>query len=67
MHEDAPHLDGQYAAFGKIDGNAEKAVEISRVNRDMFTDKPKKPQTIKSIRVDTRGETYPEPEKLAER
>ena len=63
----APHLDGQYAAFGKITENAEKAVEISRVNRDMFTDKPKKPQTIKSLRVDTLGEDYPEPEKLPER
>jgi peptidyl-prolyl cis-trans isomerase B (cyclophilin B) len=67
MVADAPHLDNQYAAFGKITGNAEKAVEISRVNRDMFTDKPKKPQTIRSIRVDTLGETYPEPEKLSER
>ncbi|MBE6909598.1 MAG: peptidylprolyl isomerase [Ruminococcaceae bacterium] len=67
MVADAPHLDNQYAAFGKITENAEKAVEISRVNRDMFTDKPKKPQTIKSIRVDTLGEDYPEPEKLPER
>ena len=48
-------------------GEADKAIEISRVNRDMFTDKPKKPQTIKSIRVDTLGEDYPEPEKLPER
>ena len=67
MVADAPHLDNQYAAFGKITENADKAVEISRVNRDMFTDKPKKPQTIKSIRVDTLGEEYPEPEKLSER
>ena len=67
MVADAPHLDNQYAAFGKITENAEKAVDISRVNRDMFTDKPKKPQTIKSIRVDTLGEEYPAPEKLSER
>ncbi|MCR5826725.1 MAG: peptidylprolyl isomerase [Oscillospiraceae bacterium] len=67
MVADAPHLDGQYAAFGKITGNAQKAIDISRVNRDMFNDKPKKPQTIKSIRVDTLGESYPAPEKLAER
>ena len=33
----------------------------------MFNDKPKKPQTIKSIRVDTLGEEYPEPEKLADK
>ena len=63
MHADAPHLDGQYAAFGKITDNAQAAVDISRVNRDMFTDKPKKPQTIKSIRVDTQGVEYPAPEK----
>ena len=67
MVADAPHLDGQYAAFGKITENADKAIEISRVNRDMATDKPKQPQVIKSIRVDTLGETYPEPEKLPER
>ena len=66
MVADAPHLDGQYAAFGKITDNAQAAVDISRVNRDMFTDKPKKPQTIKSIRVDTQGVEYPEPDKLAD-
>ena len=63
MVADAPHLDGQYAAFGKITENVEAAIAISRVNRDMFTDKPKKPQTIASIRVDTLGEEYDEPEK----
>ena len=67
MVADAPHLDNQYAAFGKITENAQKAIDISRVNRDMFTDKPKKPQTIKSIRVDTLGVDYPAPEKLVER
>ena len=63
MVDAAPHLDGQYAAFGKITENAEAAVEVSRVARNMFNDKPKAPQTIKSIRVDTLGEDYPEPEK----
>ncbi len=63
MVADAPHLDGQYAAFGKITENAEAAIDISRVNRDMFTDKPKKSQVIASIRVDTLGEEYDEPEK----
>ena len=67
MVADAPHLDGQYAAFGKITENAGKAIEISRVPRDMATDKPKQPQVIQSIRVDTLGEEYPEPEKLPER
>ena len=63
MVGDAPHLDGQYAAFGKITENAEAAVEISRVPRSMMNDKPKKPQVMRSIRVDTLGEEYPEPEK----
>ena len=63
MVDAAPHLDGQYAAFGQITENVEAAVEISRVNRNMYNDKPNKPQTIKSVRVDTLGEEYPEPEK----
>ena len=63
MVADAPHLDGQYAAFGKITENAQAAVDISRVNRNMYNDMPKKPQVIKTIRVDTQGVDYPEPEK----
>ena len=59
----APHLDGQYAAFGAITENTEAAVAVSRVNRNMMNDRPKKDQVIKSIRVDTLGEDYPEPEK----
>ena len=59
----APHLDGQYAAFGKITENPEAAVEVSRTPRSMTNDKPNKPQVIASIRVDTRGGEYPEPEK----
>ena len=63
MVADAPHLDGQYAGFGAITENAEAAVAISRVNRNMMNDRPKQDQVIKSIRVDTLGEEYPEPEK----
>ena len=63
MVDAAPHLDGQYAAFGAITENAEAAVAISRVNRNMMNDRPKQDQVIKSIRVDTLGEEYPEPEK----
>ena len=40
MVADAPHLDGQYAAFGKITENAQAAVDISRVNRNMYNDMP---------------------------
>lgn len=60
----APHLDGQYAAFGKITGNVEAAVAVSLVNRSMIDNKPKKPQVIQSIRVDLQGAEYPEPEKI---
>ena len=63
MVEAAPHLDGQYAAFGQITENVEAAVAVSRVPRNMMNDKPTKPQVICSIRVDTQGEEYPEPEK----
>ena len=59
----APHLDGQYAAFGAITENTEAAVEISRTNRNMMNDRPKQDQVIQSIRVDTLGEEYPAPEK----
>ena len=63
MVEAAPHLDCQYAAFGQITENVEAAVAVSRVPRNMMNDKPTKPQVIRSIRVDTQGEEYPEPEK----
>ena len=63
MVDAAPHLDGQYAAFGQITENVEAAVAVSRVPRNMMNDKPTKPQVIRSIRVDTQGEEYPEPEK----
>ena len=63
MVDAAPHLDGQYAAFGMITGNVEAAVEVSRVPRSMMDDRPKKPQVIKSIRVDVQDGEYPEPEK----
>ena len=58
----APHLDGQYAAFGKVIENEQAAIDISRVQRNMMNDKPEKDVVIESIRVDTKGVTYPEPE-----
>ena len=63
MVDAAPHLDGQYAAFGRITEHEAAAVEISRVPRSMMNDKPKQPQVMKSVRVDTLGDEYPEPEK----
>ena len=58
----APHLDGQYAAFGQITEGQDIAIDISRVQRNMMNDKPKKDQVIASIRVDTQGVEYPAPE-----
>ena len=62
MVEKAPHLDGQYAAFGQVTEGVDDAIAISRVPRSMWDDKPKKPVVIQSIRVDTQGAEYPEPE-----
>ncbi|MCI8480491.1 MAG: peptidylprolyl isomerase [Oscillibacter sp.] len=58
----ADHLDGEYAAFGQVTLGQDVAVDISRVQRNMYDDKPKTPVVIQSIRVDTRGVEYPQPE-----
>lgn len=58
MTSDSPHLDGQYAAFGKVLEGMDVADAIVSVKRDHM-DKPLEPQTMKSIRVETNGETYP--------
>ena len=58
MTSDSPHLDGQYAAFGKVLEGMEVADSIVSVKRD-FRDKPLEPQTMKSIRVETFGQDYP--------
>lgn len=50
MHKDAPHLDGQYAAFGKITKGIEVVDKIASVKTD-FRDKPKTPQVMKTIRL----------------
>ena len=63
MHEDAPHLDGQYAAFGKVTEGIETVDEIASVKTGA-NDRPNVEQKIKSIQVETFGETYPEPKKL---
>ena len=58
MTSDSPHLDGQYAAFGKVLEGMEVADEIVNTPRDR-SDKPLEPQVMASIRVDTFGEVYP--------
>ena len=62
MHADAPHLDGQYAAFGQvIEGlDAVDAVAATATGRN---DRPVSDQKMESVTVDTFGVTYPEPEK----
>ncbi len=58
MTSDSPHLDGAYAAFGKVLTGMEYAMEIVNTPRDR-SDKPLTPQVIRSIRVETFGKTYP--------
>ncbi len=52
MVADSPHLDGQYAAFGKITEGVDHAIAIAGVKRSMFNDKPVEPVVIKSIIVE---------------
>ena len=67
MHKDAPHLDGEYAAFGMVIDGMDVVDEIVSQPRNMMTNKPKKDQVMVKVSVDTKGVTYPEPEKLPER
>ena len=62
MHEDAPHLDGQYAAFGKVIEGME-AVDRIAATRTNYNDKPRINQTMKKVTVETFGVDYPEPVK----
>lgn len=63
MVDDAPHLDGQYAAFGKVIEGIEEAQRIVAVKRD-YMDKPLESQTMVKVTVDTLGEDFEEPETL---
>lgn len=62
MTDDAPHLDGQYAAFGQVVSAMDEADRIVSARRDM-RDRPLEPQVMTRVTVDTFGEEYPEPEK----
>ena len=62
MHEDSPHLDGQYAAFGKVIEGIEAVDRIAAVRTD-YNDKPRIPQVMKKVTVETFGVEYPEPVK----
>ena len=63
MVDDAPHLDGGYAAFGKVIEGLETADAIVSAKRD-WNDRPKKDQRMKKVTVDTQGVDYPAPEKM---
>ena len=63
MHQNSPHLDGQYAAFGKLVEGLDVVDKIAQVGTD-WSDRPMVPQIIESMTVETFGETYPEPEKM---
>lgn len=63
MHEDSPHLDGAYAAFGKVIIGQDVVNEIAEVKTD-YSDRPLTPQVMKKVTVDTKGVDYPEPLKV---
>ncbi|MBQ9989858.1 MAG: peptidylprolyl isomerase [Lachnospiraceae bacterium] len=63
MHKNSPHLDGAYAAFGKIIEGMDVVNRIAETETD-YSDRPLKPQRIQTVTVDTFGVDYPEPEKV---
>lgn len=63
MHELAPHLDGQYAAFGKVIEGVDVVDAIAGVRTD-YNDRPRDTQRMKTVTVDTFGVDYPAPEKV---
>ena len=63
MVANAPHLDGDYASFGMVIEGQEEADRIVNVKRN-WSDKPKTPETMKKVTVETFGVDYPEPEKV---
>ena len=63
MHKDSPHLDGGYAAFGKVIEGIEAVDRIANTRTD-YNDRPRTPQMMKKVTVETFGVEYPEPEKV---
>ena len=60
MHKNSPHLDGQYAAFGKVIEGIDIVNKIAQTETD-YRDRPMKDQRMASVTVETFGEDYPEP------
>ncbi len=63
MHENSPHLNGQYAAFGKVIEGMDVVVAIANSRTDL-NDRPTEDQRMRSVTVETFGVDYPEPEKV---
>ena len=61
MHADAPHLDGEYAAFGALIEGLDVLDNIATTDTD-WSDRPRNPQVMQSVTVDTFGVDYDEPE-----
>lgn len=61
MHQNSPHLDGAYAAFGQITEGMDVVNKIAETATD-YSDRPMEPQIMKKVTVETFNETYPEPE-----
>ena len=64
MHKNSPHLDGAYAAFGKVTEGMDVVNKIAETATD-YSDRPLEKQMMKSVTVDTFGVDYPEPEKFS--
>lgn len=62
MHKNSPYLNGEYAAFGKVTEGMDVINKIAAV-RTNWSDRPLKPQVMKTVTVETFGVDYPEPEK----
>ena len=63
MHKNSPHLDGEYAAFGKLTEGEDVLEAIATTDVD-WNDRPLTPQVMKTVTVETFGVDYPEPDKI---